>query len=297
MRYLEVTDEQLVIRASARDLLLRGALLLFGVPWLVAIVGWGLFALLAEPDSPLALAIAWALVAIGCAVPAIIGFGAMATANSRARASQVRIDLGEKILERPGKTPEVFRTPRAVRVRRQLLGWSLELQGESNLVLLRRVPHGSGPALAEAAVVLADHLGVEARVPRTARRAVGLIPHDEDLWAALCYAPVDPFPLAYSVFALLSSRNPRVRFAAKQSLVLLGVELFLALCLAGCLGIPLVVAAAPLALEAAAFLCPFFVFAILRVTIRMIAAVRARRGAAWVMPWLSPVVRRWAPGD
>lgn len=298
MRYLEARGDRIVVRESARDRLLEGALWLFFVPWLVAIAGWGAFALLAERGSTVALLGTAGAVGIGCVVPALYGIVAMATANRRARSRQVVIDLGERVIERAGGAAEVFKRPDLVRVTRAaVLGWTLRLEGSEKHVLLRRVPHGSGRALAEAADALADALGVEAAVPPAARRALGPIPHDEDVWAALCYLPLDGVNVAYSVFALLTSSHPRLRFAAKQSLALLAVELFLALCLSGCLGIPLMVAAAPPAFEAIAFLCPFVVLAVMRVSVRLTAAVRAWRKTAWVMPWLAPLSRRWAPRD
>lgn len=296
MRYLEADGDRVTVRESARDRLLRGALWLFGAPWVVAIFGWGAFSLFAERGSIAALAITGGAVAIGGAVPALYGLVAMATANRRARSQRVVIDLGERVIERAGGRAAVFKTPDAVRVARAgVFGWTLRLEGEQKHVLLRRVPHGSGRALAEAADALAEAIGVAAHVPAAARRAVGLVPHDEDLWAALCYVPLDGVNVAYCAFALLTSNHRRLRFAAKQSLALLAVELFLALCLSGCLGIPLMIAAAPVALEAAAFLCPFVLLAMMRVTVRLIAAVRAYRKTAWVMPWLAPLVRRWAP--
>jgi len=207
------------------------------------------------------------------------------------------IDLDERLITRPGAAPAVFRTPDAVRVAPKGLGWSLRLDGDHPLVLLRHVPRGSGPALADAAEALAEALEVRARVPAAARRARGLVPRDEDLWATLCYAPIDGVNVAYSVLALMTSPSPALRFAAKQSLVSLGVELFFALLLGGCLGVPVIAASAPLALEAAALLCPLAVFTIVRVTIRLVASFHAYRGRAWVMPWLSPITRRWAPDD
>lgn len=298
MRYLEARGDRIVVRESARDRLLAGALWLFGVPWVVVIVGWGAFAFLAERGATAALLVTAMTVAIGCTAPALYGIVTMATANRRARSRSVVIDLGERVIERAGGPAEVFRRPDAVRIARAgILGWTLRLEGEQKHVLLRRVPHGSGRALAGAADALAEAIGVDAVVPAAARRALGPIPHDEDRWAALCYLPLDGVNVAYSVFALLTSSHPRLRFAAKQSLALLGVELFLALCLSGCLGIPLMIAAAPPALEAAAFLCPFVVLAIMRVTVRLVAAVRAWRKTAWVMPWLAPLSRRWAPRD
>ncbi|MCB9596533.1 MAG: hypothetical protein H6719_27665 [Sandaracinaceae bacterium] len=296
MRYFEASGDRVAIRESARDRLTRGALWLFVAPSLVAATGWTGYGLFVEERSVGLLLVTGGVVALGCVGPALFGLYTMATANRTAHARRVVFDLGERLVERRGAAPAVYRKPDAVRVARAgLLGWTLRLDGETPMTLVRRVPHGSGRALAEAADALAEALGVEARVPAAARTAMGAIPHDEDTWAALCYLPLDGVNFAYCLMALLSSRHPRLRFAAKQSLVQLAVEAFLAACLSGCLGIPLVAASAPFAVEAAAFLCPFTIFGALRVTVRLTAALRAYRKTAWVMPWLGPIVRRWAP--
>ncbi|MBX3273483.1 MAG: hypothetical protein KF729_24680 [Sandaracinaceae bacterium] len=296
VRYVEVRGDRVEIRESARDHVVRGALALFVAPWIVAGLGWGLFALFAERGATSALVITGSGVALGAALGGLYGLVTIARASRRAERSRVVVDLGERLVERVGRAPEVYRRPSRVSVARAgLLGWSLRLEGEVPAVLVRRVPHGSGRALAEAADVLAEALGVEARVPSAARGALGLVPHDEDRWAALAYAPLDGVNAAYALLALLTSRHARLRFAAKQSLVLLAVEGFLALALGTCLAIPLAVASAPAALEAAAFLCPFVILALVRVVVRMVAAWRANRREVWVMPWLAPVVRRWVP--
>ncbi len=297
MRYVEARGDRIEVRESARDRLVVGALFLFVLPWIVAGAGWLGFALLAGADrDPWALLCVAVGVGLGCLAPALYGLVTMATASRRARARAVTIDLGERTLQRAGGSAEVYRRPDAVRVARSgLTGWSLRLEGDESHVLLRGVPHGSGRALAEAADALAEKLGVDAKVPAAARTAFGLVPHDEDVWAALCYAPLDGVNLLYSMLALLGSGHPRLRFAAKQSLVLLALEAVLGLGLAGCLGVPLAIAAAPVGLKAVAFLCPFTVFTLLRVAIRMTAAIRAYRKTPWMMPWLAPVVRRRAP--
>ena len=296
MRYLEESGDRLTLRESARDHVVRGGLWLFVFPWVVAIIGWGSFALVVDEPSPLALGLAASVVGLGCVIPALAGLFWMGTASKRAERSATHIDTDERLITAPGRAPDVFRKPDAVVVERAgLRGWRLRLEGDRGLTLLRRVPHGGGRDLAAAADALADALGVEASVPRAARRAVGVVPHDEHVWAALCYAPLDGVNVAYSMLALISSRDPALRFAAKQSLAFLAVELFLGLMVSGCVGIPILVASAPFAIEALAFLCPFLFLGLLRVSARLVACVRAYRGEPWVMPWLAPLSRRWAP--
>ncbi len=296
MRYLEENPDQLILRESARDHLIRGAFWLFPVPWAVAVIGWAAYAVLVETPSPLGLAVTAGVVGLGCTVPALAGLFLMATASRRAERSATLIDLGERLITAPGHEPDVFRKPDAVVVARAgLRGWALRLEGDPSVTVIRWVPHGGGRDLAAAADALADALGVGATVPRAARRAVGVVPNDPDVWAALCYAPVDGVNVAYSLLALMTSREPTLRFAAKQSLALLLVEVFIGLMVSGCAGVPILALSAPFALEAFAFLCPLVVIGALRSGVRLLASVRAYRGESWVMPWLAPLSRRWAP--
>lgn len=296
MRYLTIDAERVVVRPSERDALAKGAVLLFVVPWVVAACGWLLFALGAEDPSALALAIASLVIGLLSASPALAGMITMATAGRRCSARAVVIDAHELIITLPGRSPQVLRMPERVVVRASGLSWRLETEHEGErTTLVSGVPYGSGRDLARAADALAEHLEVDARIPAAARRARGLIPDDTDVWAAICYAPLDGVNLAYSVFALMTSNEPRLRFAAKQSLALLALEGFLALLVGSCLGLPLVLMSLPVPLEALVLLLPLLSLGVARSGLRILAAVRAYRGRAWVLPVLAPLTRRWLP--
>jgi len=296
VRYFEADDDQLVLRESARDHLVRGAVWVFAVPSAIVGLGWICHALFVDSPSLLSLAVTSAAIGVACAVPAFAGLFLMATANKRAARRSTLIDLGDRTISVPGQAPTVFRKPDAVVVARAgLRSWTLRLEGDRQTTLLRRIPHGEGRDLAKAADALADALGVESSVPTSARRAIGLIPQSNDVWATICYAPIDGVNVAYALLALISSRDAALRFAAKQSLAFLVVEGFVALMVSGCIGIPIAVASAPLAVEAFAFLCPFMILGLIRLLARGVACVKAYRGQSWVMPWLAPLTRRWLP--
>ncbi|HHH29308.1 MAG TPA: hypothetical protein ENK57_13325 [Polyangiaceae bacterium] len=295
MRYFSANEDRLVLRGSLRDELVRGAFWVFVAPAGMAFVGWSVFALAgAAGTAPLALTAAG--LSLGCAASGLFGLYKMASASRHAASERAHIDLGERVITLAGETPRVFRTPTEVRVvRRRLLGWELRLEGDERLTLLRRVPHGSGRALARAADALAEALGVPSRVPTSARRAVGVVPDDPRTWAGLCYVPLDGVNIAYCLLALVSADEPRLRFAARQSLLLAPLEIALAVLVTGCAGVPLAAVSAPLELGLAGVFCPLALLGLIRLTVRLVATFRARRGEVWVMPWLAPIARRWAP--
>ena len=284
------------MRPSERDLLASGALLLFVSPWVVALVGWLAFMLFAGEGSTAAIALTSLIVGAFALVPALVGMIRVATARRRAQARAVRIDVDEMIITFPGRAPDVWRLPDRVVVRGSGITWRLETEHEGERsTLLRGVPHGSGADLARAASALAEHLDVEARIPAAARRARGFVPNDTDVWAAICYAPLDGVNVAYSLFALMTSPEPRLRFAAKQSLVLLAVEGILLFFVFSCVGLPLVFTSLPIPLELAVFVLPLLVLGGVRGGLRFLLSYRAYRGRAWVIPFLAPLSRRWLP--
>ena len=298
MRYLHIDDDRLVVRPSERDLIARGAAFLFVVSPIIAALGWLAFGLLGDADSRLALLVASSVIGLACAAPALYGLIGMGTARRRAAARAVVIDVGERLVTLPGRAAEVFRTPERVRISGTGLTWTLSLEDQgARTVLVRGVLRGSGRDLAAAADALAEQLEVDAHVPAAARGARGMVPADLDFWAALAYAPLDGVNLAYPLFALMSAREPRLRFAAKQSLALLAVEGLLALMLCGCIGLPLALVSLPAPLEVAALLLPLLVLGAVRLGVRVYAAFAAHRGRVWVIPVLGLLTRRWAPAE
>ena len=283
------------VRLPSYDRFARGGVLAVAVAPALVLATWIGAAIVGLP-SAWSVAAASALAAAVAIPPAVIGFARMLGAERRAAREEVRVDLGERLLHRPGRTPEVLRSPSAVRVRRARWGWRLELVGGEGRAtpLLPWAPRASGRRLARAAELLANALGAEAEVPAAARRARGFVPASARTFAALCVAPLDGVLVAYALFALATSRDELVRFHAKQSLALLAIEAALFAGVVGCLGAPLFLLVDAAGLRAVGLACPLSMLALARVIVRVVAAIRAHRGEVWVMPWLAPVARRWA---
>ena len=285
---IDEDDRTVVVAVPTQDRLARGFQLVFFVCPIVALAGW----IIAPMIS------AWVLVGNTAllAFLGIAGLGLMITARRRALRTRVVIDLGERLIELPGRAPRVFRLPGAVRVRGAFGTWSLELVGDETVTLLTRVPRSRGHALADAAEMLADELGASLEVPRAARSSVRFVPKSRSLWAALCYAPVDGLAQAYSGWALMASRNPTIRFAAKQSLAHSALELMFALVALSCCGLPMLLLDDSSAWVGATVVAlPIVLILMFRTVVRCVAAYRAARGRAWVIPWLGPIARRWLP--
>lgn len=294
-RYLEDRGEQLIVRASPLDRLTKGAVLAFMAAPLVLVVGSATAAFIATRD--LAFLGGWGASALAASVLALLGMGWMATASRMAR-RYVRIDLSERILERPGGAVEVLRGIEAVRVRAGRWPWSsfvLELAHEDGRATpLLRAPRGYGKDLARAAEHLADSLGTDVRIAPSAMQARPIVPRDPRVASALSYMPVDGLSQALALYYLMTAIDPFIRFNAKQSLLMLPLEAFGAVVCAALFSAPLAIAV-PDELRAGALACPLIVFAGARAAIRTMAAMRAHRGLVWIQPWLAPISRRWAP--
>lgn len=294
-RYLEDRGEQLIVRASPLDRLTRGAAIAFVVAPLVLVSASGAASFFAEGD--LAFLAGWGAGALASSVLWLLGVGWMASASRMAR-RYVRIDLSERILERPGGEVEVLRGVEAVRVRAGRWPWSgfaLELaHDDGRATPLLRAPRAHGKDLARAAEHLADTLDVELRVAPAAWQARPIVPRDPRLASALSYMPIDGLSQALAIYYLMTAIDPFIRFNAKQSLLMLPLEALGALVCAALFSAPLALAV-PDELVAGALACPLVVFAGARAAVRTMAAMRARRGLVWIQPWLAPIARRWAP--
>ncbi len=289
--FLEDRGDRLVLRPRLEGLL--------GLPYALAFVvapavlaAASLSAWVTAAGDGRAFLVGWALGAALAAALALAGLVGLATARGRRERAAVRLDLAERLLVRDEGSPEVLRGVRGVLVRGARGRWALELTHDDGRgTPLLRAPRGDGRALADAADHLADALGVEAEVPRSAPAARPLLPRRPPVAGALCYAPLDGVLVLASVYYLMGSTDPFVRFSAKQSLIGLAAEGLAALLVIGCCGLPVALVLPPALAVAVPLLC----LAVVRVGVRTLAAVRAHRGMVWVQPWLAPLSRRWAP--
>lgn len=297
-RYLEDSGERIVLRPAADDAYGLGVFFAFVVAPCV-MIGATLGAYLAFGDDPAWLAAGWAAGVIGALVFATIGLVRIGAARGRAERGEIRIDLAERLLEREGVAPEVLSGIERVVVRRVrglfTIRWRLEIEyDDARRRMLLEVPGVQGGPLAEAAEHLADAIGVDADVDPTAYKARTLAARDPRLAAAMTYVPIDGLFAAIALWFLMTSTDPFVRFHAKQSLAHTFVEGMLAMVLLGCCGAPLVLVF-PAGGEAAGVGLAFALFLAIRVAVRVTATLRAHAGAVWIMPWLGPLARRWAP--
>lgn len=294
-RYLEDHGDRIVLRPCAEDALARGGQLAFIAAPLVIVTASVAAWIVADGDG-LAFLAGWSTGALVAGILALIGIVKMVGARRGAERGAVRIDLAERIVERPGRPLEVLRGVTVVRVRaRRALRFALELvHDDGHLSELITAPRAQGRALTDAAEHLADALGVSAEAPRSARKARPLVPRDPRIAAALCNVPIDGFFVAACVWFLMTSTDPFVRFHAKQSLALFGLSAITALLMMGCCSAPFALLV-PDDFGVSAFVCPLVAFAGARVVVRTVAAMRAHRGIVWIQPWLAPLARRWAP--
>ena len=298
-RWLQARGDVIVIRKPARALVAYGALVAIAGPLAVALVE--LLVLLALGlESEVALAICWSLGVVVAAAAFVLGVALALTAPSRSAKSEVRLDVGERLLHRGTQVPELLGHPSEVRLWRKsklLAFWSLGLAYDDGrvAVLLSRVHSAHAKPLVAVAERLAELLEIEARIPGAARAGLGA--GDPRTQAALCYVPIDGVFLLASLYFLLRSDDPFVRFAARQSLLHFVISTALLLFSLGCLAVPIAALgdALPTVFSVVALALPLVVLALWRVGSYVYAAYQAQRGVAWVMPWLRPIVGRWLP--
>lgn len=282
----DLGDDVLALRRPAEERYRRGALWAFGVPLGLLSLGWLGFWLFVEPS---AASVALAALALGlpAALSAIVGMVTLLAAAKGAGREEARIDLAERLIERPGRAAEVFRRPDAVVLRRRRLGWELGLRSEHGVDALLRVPRAMGHAAARAAEELGERLDVKVEVAPGARRASGLIPARDEALAALIWSPLDGANLAYAFWALWTSDDEGLRRQARQSLGHLALEALGLGGLALLLGGPTWLFGAPPAVVLLFFLLPTGVLYALRVGLRGWVAYRAYAGEPWPAPWMS----------
>ncbi len=118
--------------------------------------------------------------------------------------------------------------------------------------------------------------------------------------AMLCYLPIQGIHIIASFYYLFAARDrPFVRFAAKQSLMQLGLTLVALIACGVGFGVPLAMmdVDGPKRLTVTAVVLIVLlalslgVIAIGNIVAHIVACVRAQSGKLWVMPWLRRIVR------
>lgn len=290
--HLAVEGDAVVARGSVRAYRLRGLLALFVLPFafgvLVAVLG-GMLDLTED--------VAWVVWLSTAALSVAFGLGLLVGADALAGRRAVRFDRARQVVVAAGaEQPFAGLT---VQVRRPSpLGFSrLELvrDGVPVVTVHDRLGEPHGAEIAIFANYLASVLGSPGEVSGGPPAGeVGAGPTAQDRTAAmLCYLPIQGIHLVASLYYLFSARDrPFVRFAARQSLAQLGVTFGAVLLALLGLGAPLAwvsqgqgaLPASGIGLAIALGLALMTVF-----VAHIVAAMRAYRGEAWVIPWLA----RW----
>src|SRR5690606_38511115 len=225
-RYLEDRGDRIVLLPAPLDRLAPGALLARVLAPIVPCCG--LRAAWIPAGDDLSFVFGWGVTALLAGGIALVGLVGMARAP-RVVERAVRMNLTERVLERPGSAVEVLRGVDAVRVRAGRWPWSgfsLELaHDDGRSTPLLNAPRGRGHELAKAAEHLAYVLDAGVEIAARAERDRPFIPRDPRLASALCYAPIDGLAQALAVYYLMTSIDPFVRFSAKQSLLMVPLEL------------------------------------------------------------------------
>jgi len=308
----------LVVEVAPSHYVKRGLLAGLALPPLFALVGLVVAAIAADGGGDGLTAF---LVCVGLGgVGLLAGLGLAAASSLLSRRSRVRFDAerGVVVRERDGAAI-VLRDVGGVVVRPRA-GFG-GFAGSAELVVVR----GDGAPLLEVfAPVAAMHVPLAQGIAREVDAFFGVspaavpapyrAPHapafaasppgasaggiKPNVAAGLCYLPVQGIFLIASIVALVASRNPFVRFAAKQSLVHLAFATVTGIVVVG--GAGALTAAipddSPMRTPAILVTCLLVgAFAAWHVTAYVVACVRAFRGRVWVMPWLRWLLARSAP--
>ena len=320
---VEERGETTIVGVPPRNFRWRGALGMVAAPLVLVLYPLLLVASAGDSDATLLAPSDGALAVLAVLAGAffVLGVVLIAAAGPLSRRTEVRFDRALRVVRgRFGEIP--FDRLSGVRVTRggalvSMLRLELVHRGAGGPSIGPYAPPASnvvslGPRVA------AQHSAFVAPIARRLNEVIGAPidpsveianaspatnPFDtgQNTAAMLCYLPVQGVFLFASLYYLFAARDrPFVRFAAIQSLIQTGVA-FVALIVAVVAGFVAVEStrrgspaydASVVAL--ALMLC---VVGIGNLVVHVVACVRAYRGRAWVMPWLRPLVRRWAPSD
>lgn len=237
------------------------------------------FAVASELGTP-AMAVAGGLAVLSAAWGAFIAVGA----DAASAATRITIGADGTLTLRGGRSlpPGTVRSLRIVPPASAKLAVVADTAA-GPLEILGDIPVTDGARAKPVAEWLGAALGVAADT-RAAPNALGWSPNN---FAMLCYMPVQGIWLVASIFALVASADPFVRFAGKQSLAFYVVSgVLLAVVLAAAVGIGLATSS-EVALIAGIMVGVGLMLA--RLGVGLYAGMQAYRGVTWVIPgfgWL-----------
>lgn len=292
--YLEKTAHGLRVRKPVGDLVRQALVVALLLPVATGLLT-GLLALRAGAlhEGPTARFAAGAIIAVATALPLLVGFVQLALAPMRARRTELELDLAAGTLRRADGRVESLAGITSVALVASRSGWltvSLLREGGGRLDLLRPLHPRRRARWERLARAIADALDL----PRADGQESAAAPKNTGL-AVLCYLPFGGIFLFVSLFNV-RSRDPWIRFHARQSALMGAVSLGLVV-----LALALVVVAVSIApaetasLPLVAFLCFVGLLQLVRVVVRIYACVNAHRGRTWLIPGLARWSRRWHP--
>lgn len=293
--YLQPDGDGAVLAVPVRDFRVQAVLVLVLLPVVWALLAL-LFALALPPDA--AAVLGGALVCLGTAFSTLAGGVMLLRARGQSERSRVHVGADRSVRLAGGQVlrPDMVYGLR-VRQPNPMMKWIgiLAFNGESEVLILGRLPPSRGPAVE----ALAQWLGQVLDAPvdaRAARTGLGMAPSS---MAAFCYAPIQGLWLVFSLFAVVLAKDPLVRFSARQSLayyLLSGIALVAVI-------VPLAAVAALLPSDDARGVAAVLLILVLlplvfaRLGLGLYAMFRAYKGEPWVIPGLGWLTRRWLPAD
>ncbi|MCK6503518.1 hypothetical protein L6R53_08990 [Myxococcota bacterium] len=290
--YLSIDADGATLSVPARDFRVQAVLVLVLLP-----VAWAGIALLLALASPPRGA-AWVGSGVFCALTGLstpLGLLQLALAPRSARKTRTRLAPdGALVLAGGRRVAPGELTALRIGQPNALMKWQgiLGRTATGEVTVLGRVPPSRRRELVAVGQWLAQALDLPLQV---APVELGM---PAPTAAAFCYMPVQGIWLLASLAALLVAKEPRVRFAAKQSLafyLLTGVALV-------ALILPVVGLVALLprdvgpAVGGALVLFIVLPLGLLRIAVGFVAAWRAYKDRPWVIPGMGWLSRRWLPG-
>lgn len=319
----EALDERgdvLVLRTPVGFYRKRGVTFLLAIPFLAVVFG-GLCAGGIADGSGLSndeLNIMLAVLSVPVLAVAGAGFLAgvitLVRAPGKSEASTVRVDLGRRVLERGGQSvslsefsslelvqPSKVLKWRSIRACRPASSEQSDNPYASSsraepMVLLENIEPLQGEAAGALLRYLGERMELQVRAaPGMDKSALGGLGGSSNHAAMLCYLPVQGIWLIASLGMLVFSKEPLVRFHAKQSLLMGAAHIGLAIAMVagGAIGFEVLGSDA---VGAVLMLLPLLPMMLL-IVLRFVGAYKGHKGAWWVCPGLGWLTRRWIPED
>lgn len=292
-RYLKIETQAAILQVPTADHLFQGILggfLLVLLSYLLASL-----AIVSDPDTLIPALIGGTLLS-GFFLVLVLGKMAYNIVVGRNRSTRIESDgalilPGGERLER-GEVSEVFIGQPSRLLKHKGIG--VRVAGGRSYWLIGRLP----PTRARLIEGLARYVSEAIDAPVDIAGVEYLIASSFGLSAAACYFPIQGIWLIASIISLIFSKDPKVRFAAKQSLAFYLLSgLLVVLWGATIGGFAVIISEATRQREIAAVFAIVLIVvpALARIILGVMATFKAYFGKVWVIPGMGWIVRRWLP--